>query len=371
MKKVLVATSCLMSLLYSENINYARSNLQTLTLQKNKIDIYGSILKMNNTLDVLKIKESEFGGTANYNSIGDLSGHDIGIRYGLLENLSIFYSNSKQDIQYSSNTLSNTRNELFVRYNLFNNPYVTLNSGISIDFGIIQNKLKDFYYEDLANINTLIKKFVPNENISLKYLDGIQKEEYERRPKPEGYYIFLDDGSYVNLSQEPYSLSRSPYISLEDTYDSSKYIRVLTGYYTKHSTVNFFAGIKQTKISSLITTNDEILEISDKFNKRLDRNENMLFAGFSFTKEYNTKILEFSYEYDKFDRDDNLDYINSNHIINIGLSKIVNENLLMFINGKLMYRQFNGQIPYLYNEYTQTSYDHKYGYAQAGLIISF
>jgi hypothetical protein len=97
----------------------------------------------------------------------------------------------------------------------------------------------------------------------------------------------------------------------------------------------------------------------------------MLFAGFSITKEKNGKIVEFSYEYDKFDRDDELGYIDFNHVINIGFSKVITKNLLFFVNGKLLYRQFNGEIPYLYNQYTQTSYDHKYGYTQMGIMISF
>jgi tetrahydromethanopterin S-methyltransferase subunit G len=367
MKKSLLIASCLLSFSFAQNINYARGDIQTLTLPKNKIDIYGSMLKMNDTLDVLDIKQKEFGGTANYDAIGDLNGYDIGIRYGLLDDLSLFYNRSKQQIEYSSNEISNTKDRFFLRYNLFNNNIAVLNSGVSIDFGFETNRLEDFYYNDFTTINTLIKKVLPNDDASLKYSDGITPFSGEPFARAEGYYAYFNHA----LTQ----LSDDPYIALKDTSDRSSFIRFLTGYYTKNSSINFYFGLKNTKIKSLITTTDEILSIAKTagfdLNRRLDRDENMLFAGFSITKEKNGKIVEFSYEYDRFDRDDDLGYIDFNHVINIGFSKVITKNLLFFVNGKLLYRQFNGEIPYLYNQYTQTSYDHKYGYTQMGIMISF
>ena len=36
-----------------------------------------------------------------------------------------------------------------------------------------------------------------------------------------------------------------------------------------------------------------------------------------------------------------------------------------------MFQQFNSSLPYLYNKYTQTQFDKKYGFAKFGLAYKF
>jgi len=94
-------------------------------------------------------------------------------------------------------------------------------------------------------------------------------------------------------------------------------------------------------------------------------------AGFNYTLESKDFIYEIGFEYDKFIRDEGLDYIDFNYIIDADISYKLSKQILLFAGAKIMYRQLNGEIPYLYNEYSQTSYDHKYGYTKYGLQYSY
>jgi hypothetical protein len=216
-------------------------------------------------------------------------------------------------------------------------------------------------------MNDLIKKVLPNKSAKIEYSDGTTVFDNDPFPSEEGYY------AYFNGRRTP--LTQDPFVALKDTSDESIFIKILTGFYANHSLSDFYIGYKKTKIKNLITTTDEIKKLAADegydLEKRLDRDEKMLFFGFNYSKESGSYIYEFNYEYEKFFRDEGLDYINYNHIVNASISYTITKNFLVNIGGKIMYRQFNGQIPYLYNKYTQTSYDHKYGYASVGLQYNF
>jgi hypothetical protein len=94
-------------------------------------------------------------------------------------------------------------------------------------------------------------------------------------------------------------------------------------------------------------------------------------AGFNYTLEGSKTIYEFGFEYDKFIRDDGLDYIDYNYIFDLSITRLLNEHIALSLGSRIMYRQLNGQIPYLYNKYSQNSYDHKYGYAFAGILFTY
>jgi hypothetical protein len=68
--------------------------------------------------------------------------------------------------------------------------------------------------------------------------------------------------------------------------------------------------------------------------------------------------------------DDN-EETNYNNIVDIEFDYALNEKWSLYLSGTAMSNQFNGVIPYLYDEYTKTTFDHKYGWAEVGLIYSF
>jgi hypothetical protein len=340
--------------LYAKNLNYVESSNHTLVLPQGKVNISYSKTMMNDTIDILKIKEKEFSNSVNYDAIGDMDGYELKVRYGITNSLMFNYKRSTQNIEYSSSTLTNTQDDIFLRYNIFQYQLTTLNSGVSLDIGYTINKLNDYYMNDFDVMKNLVKKVDSSMDMILR--NGIS-------------YVKTQD-SFGNDIYTPL-----PYIVLKDTSDESNYIRLLTGFYTKRSVFDFYIGYKKTKIKNLITTTTEIIELAQDYGyqieQRLNRSEKMYMAGFNYSVEHNKFIYEFGFEYDKFIRDEGLDYIDYNYIFDMSITRYINKNLSVFVGSKIMYRQLNGQIPYLYNQYTQTSYDHKYGYANAGIQFNF
>ena len=159
-----------------------------------------------------------------------------------------------------------------------------------------------------------------------------------------------------NLSITGSSLGIS---NMDDMSDSSFYMRLLAGSKIMSSVLDFYLGLK---FSAIDTTLDGISH---------DRNEVAINAGFQYTIELGSFLIETGYEYIRlFSRDiDNGE--NSNHILNLTLSKVLSSDLLMFIGTKYYTKQYNGVIPYLYNEKSKNSFNQKFGYATFGLVYSF
>jgi len=203
--------------------------------------------------------------------------------------------------------------------------------------------------------------------------------------------LSTSDYNLLNLTK---SSIKDSVASLINTNDNSKYIRFLTGYYNKNSIFDFYIGYKTTKINTILTLNNlnklkelykELEVFASKYDKdisdskslldeieqNLARDEKMYMLGMNYTLESKRFIYEFGLEYDKFIRDSGLDYIDFNYVLDMDIAYKYSKNTLLFTGAKILYRQLNGEIPYLYNQYTQTSYDHKYGYARFGVQYSF
>ena len=103
----------------------------------------------------------------------------------------------------------------------------------------------------------------------------------------------------------------------------------------------------------------------------ISRGEKQALVGLSYKIELGRLLLEANYEYNRIFGRDIINDNNHNQIVNAAISTIITKNLLVFIGGKLMLNQFNGVIPYLYNEYTASKYDKKYGYMRVGFVYNF
>ncbi|MCH9814524.1 MAG: hypothetical protein K0U47_11355, partial [Epsilonproteobacteria bacterium] len=57
--------------------------------------------------------------------------------------------------------------------------------------------------------------------------------------------------------------------------------------------------------------------------------------------------------------------------LNLTFSKAINTKLLLYLGSKLYLHQYNGVIPYLYNEKTKDRFDQKFGYATIGFVYNF
>jgi len=146
---------------------------------------------------------------------------------------------------------------------------------------------------------------------------------------------------------------------MSDLNDNSFYIRLLVGSKIRSSILDFYLGLKHTSI------NTKLDSIS------YERSEVAFNVGFQYTLELGEYLIETGYEYLRlFSRDiDNVK--KSNNIFNLTFSRALNEKLLIFIGIKYFSNQYNGIIPYLYNEKTKNGFNQKFGYSTIGFVYNF
>lgn len=343
--------------LHAEEFNYGVFNKHAFTMPEGNFAIKSSYLKVNDTLDVFNIKESELGSLSRFGSIGDMDGYTLELRYGLTDDDSIFFDYQRWNIDYAGSTLANNKIELFNRYNIVHDDYAIFN-GLAIDVGFINNFAQPLDVTNETLLNSMIKKIKPSSNISIK--DG---------SIVSGDTTFsIYDGNNKKIS---------PYLSIQDLDSKSYYLRVLLAKtISPRNVIDFYTAVKYTDITTNIVlkpSNNSLLNqyIANYDIPDLNRDEMVYSLGLNTATQFSDYIFEFNYEYNRIVRDSHLNAANTSNTIEATFSRIVDKNLILFVGGKILFEQFNTDIPYLYNQYTQTQFDKKYGFAQIGLVYNF
>ena len=339
--------------LFSKTIDYKLHIDHAFALDKDKKILVLEYQKVNDTIDILNIKESELKNTS-FNAIGDMDGYKLSFLYGYTLKTTLFTSLNKQKIEYGDGNLNNYQFNLLAKYNIFSNS----KRAIGVDFGIKMNKAENMEYSNPSYLKSLAKRFL---NVKDVGIDGNR------------IGIIKDDGSTKILN-----LKSPPSISIKNlkdyTINTALNIEKAINY---KFLLNFSLKLNYSKIytqvvANIIPADEDTEEKLKKYDLMQNLGRDEFFTDIGFNVSYKSFITtEFSYYYRRFFRDSNLGYVNYNHIINLDFTKEINDNIALFIGGKLMYRQFNGEIPYLYNKYSQTTFDHKYGFARAGIIYNF
>ena len=333
------------------------SKIRSFPLEPGSAAIGLSYNRINNTIDIFDIKAKELGSTANFGSIGDSSGIDLSLAYGINEYYGIFYNYQYLNLHYIDSALKNSQNDLSLKVTIYRNPTAFFET-LTTDIGFIRNSGDDLDIKDTKQLNKMIQKVNPIPGLSvdgslIKYKDSTIKY-------------------YDPVTNKPIS----PFVRIGDMQDNSFYIRMLTGFHYETNIVDLYTSLKYTSIDTTVSVEPDAIASDlkslgyDEVN--LDRSEKTWSLGFNYTVEFYTLIFDFNYEYlHIWGRSDDIKKTEDNHIINSALSYIINKDLLVFIGGKLMLNQFNGVIPYLYNKYTKNKYDKKYGYAKIGFVYNF
>ena len=341
----------------AENLNYAALNKHAFVLPKGKLEVKSAYLMVNDTIDVLNIKEQELGNLSKFGSIGDMDGLDLELRYGLTQKDSVFVNYQQWNVDYAGSTLKNSKIDLLNRYNLIDKKHGLFNA-LSFDIGFIKDSSNPLNIQNDSFLNSLIQKIRPNTNISFN--DG----------------SIVSGDTTLTLYDENWN-KKYPYLSIANLESTSYYARILLGKkISTKSIIDFYIGYKVTDIKTKIEfypkDNSFINGLISEFDvPNLNRKEKSLNLGFVYTTQINSYLLEFNYEYNKIYRDNDVSYEDNNHIIDASISKVINKNFLVYVGGKLMLQQFNTDIPYLYNKYTKTQFDKKYGFAKFGMVYSF
>lgn len=357
---VLLTTIALQTTLFATEHAVTTSDIRSFPLAKGDLGIRASYNRINDEIDIFDIKQKELGTTEQFGTIGDAIGLDLSLAYGAGEFYSLYYNYERLDLHYIDSVLHNNKNELYAKVNIYQNP-TSFFETLSADIGFVRNSSSDLDIKDKTQLNKMIQKVNPVPGLSI-----------------EGSQIKYKDSS-ITFFDKKTNKPVSPYVKIGELADNSLYLRLLTGMHYRTNIFDLYAGLKYTSIDTKITiepsdndTMQNILRNKGYEPVDLGRNEKTFFLGFNYTVEFNSFIFDANYEYlTIWGRDSAIKKTQDNHILNSALSYIVNQNLLVFIGGKLMLHQFNGVIPYLYNKYTKNKYDKKYGYAKVGFVYNF
>jgi hypothetical protein len=334
----------------SDTIQYAVTDKHAFLPNPKQLNLSVHYNKVDNDIDVLNLKSTE-SIDASYGEIGDLQGFGIKLRYAFNDSIAVFAKYEQDSIEYSSQTLDNERIDIFIKYNLSNI--------VTFDFGFLHNGAKNLDIKNEAMLNGMIHKLSPTSNIHID--DGVI---YKNNDK----FVLYENGNKIY-----------PYITINNAQDNSFYFRLLKAKrFSEQTLFDFYAGVKFTQIDgeiSLEPSSNSIIESTfEKYQDLADLSRTEITYDIGLNLSYSfftTFFFEFNYQFDYSNRDSSLDYITSNHTIKSYIGSKIFDNSMIYIGGQAMYRQFNNEIPYLYNKYSQTTFDHKYGYAEIGFNYYF
>ncbi len=333
---------------------YEFSDIHGFLPQEERATLKAEAEAINDTIDVFKIKESEFdSNTAGFDALGDMKGFDFEFGYGM-KYLYLHTTLNQKNLQYSGTTLTNNYFELYGRYNILQFDKLAL----SLDVGYETNRAKDTYVRDSVAINDTIKRAFPDQTITIN----------------NNILTQINDGVTKTTN-----LTLDPYVAILDTKDEALYWRGIVSFWSNYTVTDIFGGYKQIKINNFIDSSiaheialqDDLQNGDLKATYKASREDGMIFAGMSFGVRYEKFFTEFKYQYNKMLRVDCLKEMDVNHIVDVNFLYNITPSVGFYLGGHMMSNQFNGEIPYLYTKYTKTSFDHKYGYARTGLLFRF
>jgi len=341
--------------LLAQTVSYLKNTIHAFLPKKGEVSIGLGMEMINSTIDVLKIKEQELGGSGqDLSSIGDMDSIYLDTSYTFTDDFYLHADYNRKYLQYAGSTLINNNIDLYLRYQVYRDD----SFAFAVDGGLVVNIAEDIKIYDIDTINSSIGKVASGKDIKISQ---------------DGKEISYTDSSGTKTTA---SLSIKPYLALLDTYDQSLYYRLVASFKSENILFDLFGGYKQIKVnyaidSSLAHEEALVNEVGDKASVTQDRADGMLFVGAGLRYNIGSWYGEANYKYNKMLRIEGLGEIDYNHVFDLNLIYSFNTNFSVYIGGKLMTRQFNGEIPYLYTQYSQTTFDHPYGYLNMGTTIKF
>jgi hypothetical protein len=140
--------------LYANEPALTTTEIRSFPLEKGDLGLKFSYNRINDTIDILNIKQKELGTTENYGSIGDSSGIDLSLAYGTNEYLSLFYNYNYLGLHYIDEKLKNHKNEFYLKLNIYRNP-MSFFETFSTDIGFVRNSAEDLSITSSSTLNTL------------------------------------------------------------------------------------------------------------------------------------------------------------------------------------------------------------------------
>jgi hypothetical protein len=159
-------------------------------------------------------------------------------------------------------------------------------------------------------------------------------------------------------------------VSIHDLEDTAYYARLTAGQILGPFFPHLFLEYGQNEINAKadIYTN----EMTPDASTDLSRSETYLKTGLSLLLKFPyTALLHLEYDYLRLYRDQKLTIIDDNHFLRADFNYYLTPSLVLNLGGQYAFHQLNGQIPFLYQEANQDTFDKKYSCLQLGLTVLF
>jgi hypothetical protein len=338
-----------------------------LPLSKGKIEASLDYQIINDSVDVLGVRKDEYEKLSSVDRAtapGDLWGVRLMFNYGLFKNTTLMSSFQYRSQDYGFDAVGIKTFDLSLKQSLFNENDLHF-PNLAFDVGLRFNSAESIIYNDQSELNAIVQRLSPGTNIRIRIDEN---------------FVWFDQE--INGDQFSFGARRQgrpdPQVIIRDLWDFSSYVRLTIGRNWNRFFPNLFVEYGYTEISSEVDTTfteyipDEFKDDLPRFPIDLSRSENYVKAGMSLQIKLPFRTLfQLEYDYLKLYRGDNLDYMDNNSIIKMDISYFSTPKLVFNIGGIYFERQLNGEIPLLYNRYTQTTFDHPYGYVHIGLTYFF
>ncbi|MDT8420823.1 MAG: hypothetical protein RQ754_10370 [Desulfuromonadales bacterium] len=342
-----------------------RNYLTGMTLDSRSFEVSLDLLQMNETIDLFDFRDSRIDDvnvSSGTNTLGDLRGGRLMASYGLSDSVMVTSRYAYRQLDVSIYDYEIDSYELGLTKRFGSGPGTGGYSFLSI--GCRYDVAGDYRTADIDEINQLVRRI--NSDLSVTSRPG---------------RVELSDGNITissPLVNSDGTLKDPLTVNLHDNYDYTFYIRSGIGTSWRNITLSLFGEFGYSEIRGSLGQNFALYGVDDTvagladYDPGFDRNETYGKAGIDIqVRPFADCFANFIYYYQLMTRDSDLDYIDYNHILQGELVYRFNELVAVNLGAEYFYRQFNGAIPLLYNEYTQTTFDHDYAVVHGGLTFTF
>ena len=343
----------LATLLLAQESDFGRALLlnhpSSTTLKQNEVELTVEYGVVNNTIDVFNIKSTEVSKERAESAYGNYDHVKLYLNVGLTDTDMLMANFLTRKINFGSNSINARHYELGYRHSFSPN--------FSLDIEATANEADDIKLTSIEDLNSTVHKIDPRLSI-----DSIT-------PLYIWFYKTGDSSLKIGV---PYQ--GIPYASLTDMYDITGSARLTYGQDYTNFQPNLFLGIGYTYASATAHTNLFDKASTDIKSKLPKLPIDLSHREVKTTIGVNTFIhlpwnfgayAEYNYQY--FFRDEEFTKGNYNQTLVLEVNYTLKKHLVAAISGVLFTQQLNGVVPFLYNEQTQNSFDHKYGWAAFSL----
>ena len=192
----------------------------------------------------------------------------------------------------------------------------------------------------------------------------LSNEKYGNFP-----YVVTDVGMRFNMLDDA---GNAPFSKMADY---TPFARLTAGFILEDLFPNVFAEYGHSMIDAEFDADANIVKLDSDGNVEEvsdpKRNEHQFRTGLGIMIRFPyTSMFSLEYSYVRLIRDDG-EYRKDNHIVKSDVCRFITESLILNLGCTYYYRQYNGVIPFLCNDFTRNDFDQSYLEAHVGLTYLF